>query len=444
MRKIVMTQSATLLADRAGERGCRRSLALRIAYVVQNPGFDLVTDSPAIAVTVKNVVCSLQAAGHHVDYYELRGRHVNRISDMSVPGHVSPVSLGWTGALPFCLLESGVRRIQRIVKWRYLALFDSIRFYEACMRVMQKYDVCHEHNSLLSVGAALACRRLGVPYIITVDADPLLELEVQGMPLKGGQSWLAHWEARQTYRIAHRVLCLTEATRRRLMDYWKVPADKIVVLPLAADIKLFGRPQEANTIRRDLGFGDEPVIGFVGGFQLWHGLEDLINGFVQVREWFPNARLLLVGDGPGRKRIEELAHWLKVWDAITITGWVSYRDVPRYLAAMDLVAAPYPKLKHEMWFSPLKLYEYMAAGKAIVASRCGQIADVIEDGVTGLLVEPGDPAGLADALRAVIADADLRTTLGANARRQAEAEHSWTHVAARLGEIYRDVLADRT
>lgn len=419
----------------------RSHRSLRIAYVVQNPTFDLVTESPAIAITVKNVVRSLQAAGHHVDYYDLRGRCVSRVSDMSAPERASPVSLGITGTTPFCIVESIIRRCQQIMRWRYLALFDSARFYDASLHALEGYDVCHEHNSVLSVGAALACERINIPYIITVDADPILELEVQGIPLQGLQSALAHWEARQTYRIARRVLCLSEATRKRLIEYWKVPADKIIVLPLAADVDLFGQQFDVYEVRRLLGFRDEPVIGFVGSFQMWHGLEDLVAAFARVRESFPHAQLLLVGDGPGRAKVEDHVRKLNLDSAVTFTGRVGYRDIPRHLAAMDVVTAPYPQLGREMWFSPLKLYEYMAAGKAIVATRCGQIAEVIQDGTTGLLADPGDVSALARAVCQVIADPNLRRTLGANARRQAKDRHSWTHLARSIEEIYYNVIS---
>lgn len=425
------------ISDSTHARDCR---SLRIAYVVQNPSFDLVTESPAIAITVKNVVRSLQSIGHHVDYYDLRGRCVSRVSDMSAPERASPVSLGITGTKLFCIVESLIRRCQQMMKWRYLALFDSARFYDAILRALSGYDVCHEHNSVLSLGAALACERMNIPYIITVDADPILELEVQGVPLRGLQSVLAHWEARQTYRIARRVLCLSEATRKRLIEYWKVPADKIVVLPLAADVDLFGQQFDIHEVRRSLGFGDEPVIGFVGSFQMWHGLEDLIAGFAQVRENFPRARLLLVGDGPERRRMEDRARELNLDGAVTFTGRVGYRDIPRYLAVMDVATAPYPRLGQEMWFSPLKLYEYMAAGKAIVATRCGQIAEVIQDGTTGLLADPGDIATFAHAVCRVIADPNLRCMLGANARRQAKDRHSWSHLARSIEEIYYDAM----
>lgn len=435
-----MALPTTCVAVQLGGELVSRQHKLRIAYVVQNPSFDLLTESPAIAITVKNVVRSLQVAGHRVDYYDLRGRCVSCIADMSAPEQRLTSKLGFSGSCAFKLFESGVRRVQRMVKGHYLALFDSLRFYDACMRALSQYDVCHEHNSVLSVGAALACKQLNIPYVITVDADPIFELKIQGVPLKGLQLALAHWEARQTYRIARCVLCLSEATRQRLITYWKVPAEKIVVLPLAADIDLFGRQYDRDEVRRSLGFGDEPVVGFVGSFQMWHGLEDLVESFVSVRRRFPNSRLLLIGDGPGRAAVEDHARRLGVYDSMTITGRVSYRDIPRYLAAMDVAAAPYPRLGYEMWFSPLKLYEYMAAGKAIVATRCGQIPEVIQEGITGLLVEPGDVSGFAQAVCRVIADPIFRRKLGINARRQAETRHSWTHLAERLEEVYCGIL----
>lgn len=420
--------------------GASDQQAWRIAYVVQNAAFDLADQSYPIAISVRNIIQSLQRAGLYVNYFDLHGRRVNRIVNVATPELRSPVRLGFSGGAPFCIVESVVRRIQRVVKWRYLALFDSARFFDACIHALPGFDICHEHNSVLSIGAALACWRLNIPYIITVDADPILELDVQGLPLRGLQSWMAHWQARQTYRIARRVLCLSEATRRRLIEYWHVPEEKIVVLPLAADTELFGLQYDASEVRRSLGFGDEPVVGFVGSFQLWHGLENLVDSFAGVHQHFPRARLLLIGDGPARQTVEERARMLHLQDAITITGRVNYRDIPQYLAAVDVAVAPYPRLKYEMWFSPLKLYEYMAAGKAIVASRSGQIPDVIQDGYTGLLVEPGDTADLARALCQAIADPDLRRSLGANARRQAEVRHSWSHVAEKLKEIYGEVL----
>jgi glycosyltransferase involved in cell wall biosynthesis len=97
---------------------------------------------------------------------------------------------------------------------------------------------------------------------------------------------------------------------------------------------------------------------------------------------------------------------------------------------------PYPELPGELWFSPLKLFEYMAAGKAIVASRAGQIAEILEDGQSGLLVAPGDVAAMGQAIVRLIADPALRQRLGDHARQQAVANHSWEQYIERLVQIY--------
>jgi glycosyltransferase involved in cell wall biosynthesis len=181
-------------------------------------------------------------------------------------------------------------------------------------------------------------------------------------------------------------------------------------------------------------------VGFVGGFQHWHGLDKLVESFAAVRRAIPNARLLLVGDGRARQALDEKIAQEKLGPAVTITGLLPQERVPEMLSAMDIAVLPYPQLPREMWFSPLKLYEYMAAGKAIVASRAGQIAEVIRHEVNGLLVEPGNVAELAQTLIDLLNDPAKREQLGFNARRQAVEQHSWNTYIDRLEEVYSSVL----
>jgi glycosyltransferase involved in cell wall biosynthesis len=114
--------------------------------------------------------------------------------------------------------------------------------------------------------------------------------------------------------------------------------------------------------------------------------------------------------------------------------------VPEILAIADVVTIPYPQLPEELWFSPLKLYEYMAAGKAIVASSAGQITEVIQDGYNGILVEPGNVDELAQAIINLFKDPTRRERLGQNARQQAVTQHSWEQYINRLEKIYESVL----
>jgi glycosyltransferase involved in cell wall biosynthesis len=179
---------------------------------------------------------------------------------------------------------------------------------------------------------------------------------------------------------------------------------------------------------------------FVGNLMLWHGLDDLIDIFSLVSHKLPSARLILVGDGPARSIVEKKVKELSLSRSVHITGYVPHEKIPCFLSAADVVVIPYPKLSMPLWFSPLKLYEYMAAGKAIVASRDGQIAEVIQDGFTGLLVEPGDKNNFAGRLIDLIQNPSIREFLGTNARLQAVSYHSWNQYIEHIEEIYKSVL----
>jgi glycosyltransferase involved in cell wall biosynthesis len=184
-----------------------------------------------------------------------------------------------------------------------------------------------------------------------------------------------------------------------------------------------------------------PVVSFVGGFQPWHGIDLLVESFPRILQEFPNCKLLLVGDGPDRINIERKIEELGISPNVIITGLVPQIQVPKILSTVDVAVIPYPELPKELWFSPLKLYEYMAAGKAIVASRSGQIADVIQDEYNGVLVKPGDVIGLADNIIKLLNNPDQRDWLGNNARQQAVERHSWEGYIRKLIELYQGVLA---
>ncbi len=179
---------------------------------------------------------------------------------------------------------------------------------------------------------------------------------------------------------------------------------------------------------------------FVGAFQPWHGVEGLVESFSQVVAKIPEARLVLVGDGRARRSIEARIGALALQQSVILTGMVSKQEVSVYLDIADVVVLPYPKLPQPMWFSPLKLYEAMAAGKAIVASRDGQIADVLQHGYNGLLVEPGDCTALAEAVLWLLNHPDERQAFGKRVRQQAVERHSWVHYIEQVEEAYNAVL----
>jgi glycosyltransferase involved in cell wall biosynthesis len=178
------------------------------------------------------------------------------------------------------------------------------------------------------------------------------------------------------------------------------------------------------------------TVGFVGSLKPWHGLADLIEAFSRLRQLAGDVRLLIVGDGPERNRLEEDLGARGLVDAVQFTGAVAHSEVPALLASMDAAVAPYPKLAN-FYFSPLKIFEYMAAGLPIVASRTGQVAQLIEDGVTGLLYEPGDIGAMFEALDRLRRDSQLRGDLGRAARAAILRGHTWRTIVERILRISR-------
>ena len=175
-------------------------------------------------------------------------------------------------------------------------------------------------------------------------------------------------------------------------------------------------------------------MGFVGTLKPWHGVEDLIEAFADLHRRDPHTRLVIVGDGPQRPKLmlKTAAHGIE--NAVDFRGAVALSEIPTMLASMDVAVAPYPPLEN-FYFSPLKLFEYMAAGRSIVAASIGQIRQLISDGTTGLLYPPGDTAALAASLDRLRADPGLRRRLGDEARRVVTRDHTWHSVIRRIFEL---------
>jgi glycosyltransferase involved in cell wall biosynthesis len=167
----------------------------------------------------------------------------------------------------------------------------------------------------------------------------------------------------------------------------------------------------------------------------------LARAFAEIAPRIPSAQLLLVGDGRELDTTLELLESMQLGSRFTSTGTVPPAQVPAYLDACDVLVAPHVPLPGGAPFfgSPTKIFEYMAARKAIVASNLGQIGEVLEHRRTAWLVEPGDVSSLRHGLEAVAADEGLRRALGDAARKQANARHTWRHNAERIMSAYSDL-----
>jgi glycosyltransferase involved in cell wall biosynthesis len=422
---------------------------LKIAHAYQESGIRLHVPQAA-QLHIYHTMHGLQQAGHAVSLLALQeGRRVIFTDDLQVfktdalrPSHFA--RLGLSGTRPFRLFESGVRRVQTGLHLPYLALFDSYRLAEAGVKNLKGLDLIHERFNLLALGGAFASKRLGLPLVLEVNADLLQQRQFKGVPETGLRRWFAVWATRLCFSTAARIICISAGLKDHLHRRWHIPTDKLSVLPCAADVTAFAPNGSAPHVRQALGLTTEPVVMWVGGFYPWHDLDILLNGFGQVLQQHPNARLVLVGEGQTRPMVTQKVMQAGLGNAVIFTGAIAHARVPEYLSVADVAvvpAAPVPASRGGTG-TPLKLFEYMAAGKAIVATALDQAAEVIQDGQNGLLVGAGDVNGFAVALQRLLGDAAERERLGHNARQRALAQHTWQHYTQALEGIYRQVLGD--
>jgi glycosyltransferase involved in cell wall biosynthesis len=418
---------------------------LKIAHVYQES--DIQFHEPhAAQLHIYHTMQGLQRAGHEVTLLALQGRQVLCTEDLQVfkskersARHFG--KLGLSGTAFFKQFESGVRRLQSELHLPYLALFDSYRMAEACRQNLHGFDLVHERFNLLSLGGALASKKLRIPFVLEVNADLLEQRKFKGTPERGLRRLFAGWATRFCFNAAAKIICISADLKDHLHRRWNIGDDKLAVLPCAADVEAFRPNHKAELVSRRLGLTTEPVVMWVGGFYPWHDLDLLINSFTRVLHKQPNAKLVLVGDGQTRPALAQKVMQEGLQRAVIMTGAIDHTSVPDMVSIADVAvvpAAPVPASRGGTG-TPLKLFEYMAAGKAIVATALNQATEVIQDGQNGLLVKAGDVNGFATALLDLLDDSAKRGRLGQNARQHAVEQYSWEQYTRQLEDIYLSV-----
>lgn len=223
-----------------------------------------------------------------------------------------------------------------------------------------------------------------------------------------------------------------------------VPDERIIVNPNGVDPDIYRPERNGDEIRRKLGIGrDEIVIAFVGTFGNWHGTEVLAEAFARMLAKYPalagKVRLLLIGDGGKMPLVRDILQRSGAIERAVLTGTVPQSETPDYLASADIFASPHvPNPDGSPFFgSPTKLFEYMAMGRAIIASDLDQIGEILDHRKSALLVPPADPEALADGMAVLAQDTELRGNLGADARRRCLAEFTWEQHTRRILEALR-------
>jgi glycosyltransferase involved in cell wall biosynthesis len=273
----------------------------------------------------------------------------------------------------------------------------------------------YERVSLASFAGARAARELGLPLVLEVNA-PLRTEEVRFRHLRHPDFALE--AEREELATALKVLAVSQPLAAWLEDEG-VERERIELVPNAFPVSPLVR-------EREVGAGTDLVVGFAGGLKLWHGIGVLVDGFRRALDAGGRLRLEVAGKGPAEDLLAtaqlppERFEWL---------GHLPHEEALARMTAWDVGVAPFTPVEG-FWFSPLKLFEYMAAGLAVVASDVGDIPALLGGGDAGLLVPPGDPEALAAALLRLDRDRGLVSGLGARGAERARVGDSWIDNAA--------------
>lgn len=308
--------------------------------------------------------------------------------------------------------------------WRIFSSARSAAKHHSCAFIYQRY-------SRLNWAGVILARALKKRLVLEFN---------------GSEVWIArHWDSASLWKLlalgedlalsgADRIAVTSEADRANLLARGADSA-RVFVNQNGVDPDVFRPDCGGKQLRRQRGIDREIVIGYIGSFGPWHGAEVLAHVGVELsrREGF---RFLFIGDGVFKPRAERIVLEGSAECFVTFTGPVSHHEVPRYLDACDILASPHVPNPDgtEFFGSPTKLFEYLAMGKAIVASRLGQIGEIVRHGENGLLVAPGSVEELAAAVRQLSDDPELRTRLGARARADAIERWSWERNAKKVIE----------
>lgn len=293
-------------------------------------------------------------------------------------------------------------------------------------------DCLYERYNLFLPAGAWIKRRFGLPFLLEVNS-PLYEERARYDGISLG--WLARWSQRYAWRSADYVLPVTKVLGDVLVTYGVDPK-KVVVIPNGINAKRFDCTVSPNAAKAALGLQGKLVLGFTGFIRDWHGMDKVID-LIANDPPGTDRHLLIVGDGPVRASLEEQARRLGIEDRVTITGIVGRDDVARYVAAFDVALQP----AVVAYASPLKLFEYLALGKAIVAPAQPNIMEILSADSNAVLFAPNDPQGLPKAVERLCKDEQLRLHVGENARKTIAAKRlTWHSNAERAVALFQRLL----
>ncbi|WP_340264760.1 TIGR04063 family PEP-CTERM/XrtA system glycosyltransferase [Sphingobium mellinum] len=303
-------------------------------------------------------------------------------------------------------------------------------------------DIIHAHSPVLNaIAAQRVAKRHGIPTVYEIRAFWEDAAVGNGTGTEGSpRYWLTRQLETHAVRAADAVAVICEGLRSDLVARGVDPTH-IIVSPNGVDMDQFGTPVPRDkSLTARLGLEGADVVGFIGSFYDYEGLDDLIAAMPRLVRARPRVKLLLVGGGPREQALRDQAIASPFADHIVFVGRVPHDEVEDYYAQVDILAYPRKAMRLTELVTPLKPLEAMAQGRLVAASAVGGHRELIEDGVTGTLFAPGDPAAIAAALAGMFADRGFWDERRATARAYVERERNWSSNILRYEPVYQRLL----
>jgi glycosyltransferase involved in cell wall biosynthesis len=422
-------------------------MKMKIAYICTDLGIQ-VLGSKGASIHVREFTDALVELGHEVRIYAAAGADPRGTGDTPnstrAPLTVLAPSTETASAaeqMAGAIARLDEQNLARHLRAEFSHLLADGEFAAAALPLLADFqpDLLIARYAIFSVAPLELARTLGCPVVLEVNAPLIEERRLYwGLALEQ--------QARQAERRLFAGVDLLVAVSEGVRDYLLgqgAPPERIALLPNGVNLHDFHLGVDGAAVRRRYGLQDRVVIGFAGSLKPWHGVDLLLHAFAAVQAEIstaglpprsgPELHLLIMGDGPERERLLRLAADLNIGDSTTFTAALPHAAMPEHLAALDIAVAPY-LASDGFYFSPLKVMEYLAMGRAVVAPRLGQIPALLAGagGPCGLLYEPDSQTDLARALLRLVRDEGLRRTLGERAAREARLRHSWAEIARQI------------
>ncbi len=309
-----------------------------------------------------------------------------------------------------------------------------------------KPDILHAHSPVLTALPAISAgRKFGIPVVYEVRAFWEDAAADHGTSSEGSLRYrLTHALETHAFRNADAVTTICEGLRSDIVARG-IPSSKVTVIPNAVDIEKFSTGGTTDEeLKANLGLSGGRILGFIGSFYAYEGLDLLLEAMPRMLEKAPDVRVLLVGGGPQEAQLKQKAEALGIQDRVVFTGRVPHHDVNRYYNLVDVLVYPRQRMRLTELVTPLKPLEAMAQGRLFAASDVGGHRELIRDGETGVLFKAEDPLSLADKVLDLLQSAEKWPALKQAGRHYVENERNWKASVARYRDVYKSAMGGRS